>query len=240
MHTAHRLDLPTPLIPAKAGTRLRARAGRIHPESWRTGSGLWRSFLIGLRSLLGPGFRRDERDHWGIFILALLLTLLASPALAQDEAGDPDLKASYVYKFAAFTDWPASAFASPTAPLTLCIFGLDPFGASLDKVVAGQKINGRDVAVRRLSDTNEIAGCQLLFVGRLPGATTTDLSRTLAGKPILTVSDATRGDATGMIALVVDAGRVRFNIDADLAAAAGLTVSSKLLSLALNVRKAGH
>lgn len=177
-------------------------------------------------SLLAPG------------LLALTLWLSAvGLAQAEDNPLETAVKASYLYKFAPFVNWPPSAFPSPNSPLAICIFGLDPFGSVLDRAVAGQNVGGREIVVRRLSDTHEIDGCQILFIGRLPGATTTDLSHILAGKPILTVSDASRGDNTGMIALVEEAGRVRFKVDADLAQANGLTLSSKLLSLALAVHR---
>jgi hypothetical protein len=57
------------------------------------------------------------------------------------------------------------------------------------------------------------------------------------GKPILTVTDLQANAAVhGMIGFVVENGHVRFDIDDAAAAQSGLTVSSKLLSLARSVK----
>jgi hypothetical protein len=54
---------------------------------------------------------------------------------------------------------------------------------------------------------------------------------------VLTVTDESLGRETGgVITFAVRDNRVRFRIDTAAAAQNGLTVSSKLLSLALNVR----
>jgi hypothetical protein len=57
------------------------------------------------------------------------------------------------------------------------------------------------------------------------------------GTPVLTVTDGqTVADALGIINFVLADGRVRFEIDQGSAAGNGLTISSKLLSLAEQVR----
>jgi hypothetical protein len=52
---------------------------------------------------------------------------------------------------------------------------------------------------------------------------------------VLTVTDRGSGAAGGMIQFVMQAGRVRFQIDEGAARANGLTISSKLLELAIAV-----
>jgi len=55
--------------------------------------------------------------------------------------------------------------------------------------------------------------------------------------PVLTVSDgANTGAGTSIVSFVVQDNRVRFDIDDAAAAANGLAISSKLLSLARAVR----
>ncbi len=56
------------------------------------------------------------------------------------------------------------------------------------------------------------------------------------GAPVLTVTDgATDPAAKGIINFVIADDRVRFEIDNSAALADGLTISSKLLSLAVHV-----
>jgi hypothetical protein len=60
------------------------------------------------------------------------------------------------------------------------------------------------------------------------------------GTSVLTVTDAARTpNARGIIHFVVQNDRVRFHIDERAAARNGLSISSKLLSLALSVRHRG-
>ena len=55
----------------------------------------------------------------------------------------------------------------------------------------------------------------------------------VAGAPVLTVTDGP--EAPGVVDFVMDQGRVRFRLNDQTAADNGLTISSKLLSLAVSV-----
>ncbi|HEU5051094.1 MAG TPA: YfiR family protein, partial [Gemmatimonadales bacterium] len=75
--------------------------------------------------------------------LVLLATLGFPPAAAAQSAVpagslEYQVKAAYLLNFARYVSWPEGAFASPTAPLPICVLGADPFGNALDEVVAGQ------------------------------------------------------------------------------------------------------
>ena len=85
-------------------------------------------------------------------LMVLLAALVAGPvARAQESQLELAVKATYLYKFAPFVEWPASAFDSPTAPLVLCVVGDDPFGDLLDRAVSGQHAGKHPIALRRLS-----------------------------------------------------------------------------------------
>jgi hypothetical protein len=142
------------------------------------------------------------------------------------------VKAAYLYKFGPFVDWPAGAFPSPTSPFTICVSGEDPFGGALEEAVRGQSVVGRRVAVRRLAVVSGDPGCQVLYVGRWR-------LRILRGLPILTVTDSAQGGAGGIVQFVLKDGRVRFGLDVEQARAYGLGLSSKLLALAVSVRRSG-
>jgi hypothetical protein len=167
---------------------------------------------------------------------ALALLLLAAPN--QPALGQPSLevavKATDLYKFAAFVEWPPSAFAGPTEPAVLCVAGDDPFGPVLDQAVRGQKVGDRPVVVMRLDHVERGAPCTILFIGpsrRQPPADALDRVR---GQAVLTVTDAAADPAArGMIDFVLRDGRVRFRIDPSGAERSGLLISSKLLNLAV-------
>lgn len=159
---------------------------------------------------------------------------LSPPAAAAQELSREYLiKAAFLYNFAKFTEWPAAAFATADAPLTICVLGEDPFGAALD-AIDGKEIKGRTVAVRRLADATDAQACQVIFIS---ASEQTRLSRILAslrGKPVLTVADFPAFARTGgIINLKTNKDdRIRFDINIGTAQQAGLRMSSKLLSLA--------
>ena len=162
---------------------------------------------------------------------------LAAPQRGGAEAVlDYEVKAAFLLNFTKFTDWPASAFADTGAPLTICILGRDPFGRALDDVLQGEDVSGHKLAARRIGQAPEPRACQVLYIGAGEKDTRAILSG--LGSGVLTVGD---GDAFlregGMIAFVLENRRVRFNIRPSVAEAAGLKLSSRLLSVARSVEK---
>jgi len=168
-------------------------------------------------------------------LLACAAVALAPVAgLAQVNSGELAVKATYLYKFPPFVQWPASALP-PGDNFTLCIVGDDPFGGMLDRAVGGQQVKDRPVVVRRLATFNGEAGCQMVFATGSSAQPVPAILAALRGKPILSVTDGER-DAKGMLNFVIADNRVRFEIDDQAAAESGLVISSKLLSLAIHVR----
>lgn len=148
------------------------------------------------------------------------------------------VKAAFLYKFGLFVEWPDSAFSSPTSPVNLCIVGEDPFGNSLDTVVTGAQINGRSVVVRRYKTVGRDISCHILYASGSEEQSRAQIIETVRGSNVLTISEgrAPKSDF-GIINFVIADNRVRFNIDDEAAAQNGLVISSKLLSLALSVKR---
>jgi hypothetical protein len=122
-------------------------------------------------------------------------------------------------------------------PFVLCVIGEDPFGATLDQAARSQSVDGRRIVVRRLDSAADADGCQIAFVDGSPGQPTGQLLAALGRKPVLTVTDAGNGGQRGLVHFTVASGRVRFFIDQAGAERRGLTISSRLLALALGVRQ---
>lgn len=152
-----------------------------------------------------------------------------SPALLERA-----VKASFLFKFAPFVEWPPTAFPAAEKNFQICVTGEDPFGTVLDDVVRGQNMAARPVSVRRLGPEASPAGCQILFAGHSAEADYAPFAA-LAGQPVLTVADKNGGPPGAMIQFVMQGGRVRFAIDDSTARASGLKISSKLLGLATSV-----
>jgi hypothetical protein len=176
--------------------------------------------------------------------LAALTGLAAGLALAlsaptagprADTVTEYPVKAAFLSKFGDFVDWPEGGFADPAAPAVLCVVGRDPFGPALDRAAQGQRLHGRMIVVRRIKVIDPASGCHLAYLGG--GAQDQALAlRTLAGAPVLTITDQAPEEARGVIDFTLRDNRVRFRIDDASAARHGLTISSKLLALAISVR----
>jgi hypothetical protein len=161
--------------------------------------------------------------------------LVRPVAAAPAESLEYAVKATFLYKFAGFVEWPAAAFESASSPVTLCVIGNDPVASVVDNAAAGQQIGERRLAVRHLQAPTGVSGCHILYIAN--NVSGTDAQNAVRGMPVLTVTDgASIAGAPGIVSFVVQDNRVRFDIDDAAAAQNGLTISSKLLSLARVVR----
>lgn len=176
--------------------------------------------------------------------LLVVLLLAAVQAFAQSPPPKVSLeyavKATYLYKLAPFVDWPAGTFASPAAPFRICVLGKDPFHGFLEKAVAGRAMGSHPFVVRQLEGSaTSGADCQIVFIGASDPAEIHAALRTLDGKPVLTVADSDAvADSGSIVQFVMDNGHVRFEVDNTAARRNRLTISSKLLNLALAVKGA--
>jgi hypothetical protein len=158
--------------------------------------------------------------------------LWIAPAQAQSDRLALAVKATFLVKFGAYVAWPAAALADG-APLTICTIGdRRPFDDLLDAAAKGQGVGGHLVVVRHLAAVDRGSGCQIVWLGD------GQVDAVPADAPMLTVTDHADAARRGMIDFELVDGRVRFSVDQDAATAAGLTVSSKLLQIAVSVRQA--
>src|ERR1700674_3322145 len=95
----------------------------------------------------------------------VLLTAVCAAQIggAEKPPSEYELKAAFLYTFAQFTEWPADAFPSPSAPLIIGILGDDPFGRILDDTIKQEPIHGRPTVIRRLVGES-FKSCHLIFV----------------------------------------------------------------------------
>ena len=173
---------------------------------------------------------------WRAQVLALLCVLVSTTFSAMPVAAQANLefavKANYLVRFAAFVDWPPGAFSQPSSPLVICVAGRNPFGTELVRAAMGQTAHGRSLRVVVNVTQATSSACHILYLGR--GAE----PAMIAAAPragLLTVSDAAASQRAGAIHFVVEASRVRFHIDSSRAQRSRLSISSRLLALALTV-----
>jgi hypothetical protein len=154
-----------------------------------------------------------------LVLLAICFFVGALAPRAGAQTAQEEVKATFLYRFTSFVTWPTSSFADAAAPMQVCTTG-------------SQRVGGRNFLLRRISDADNVAGCNVLYV---VGDRTEAALRAARRRGILTITDG--GGERGIIHFVVVDARVRFYIDDALAAESGLSVDPRLLSLALSVRR---
>lgn len=189
-----------------------------------------------------PRIASIRRHLLAVVLLAAAVSLpstgRAAPASALTES---QVQAAFLFNFAKFVTWPPDAFEAPAAPLRIGVLGDDAFGESLAHMVAGQEVQNRPIVVVTGHSADDLAGCQIVYIsesekGRLAQHLTR--LRNAPGVPLTVSGLADFIEAGGMIRFVLDQNTVRFEIAAENASAAGLSISSRLLNLAINAR--GH
>jgi hypothetical protein len=171
------------------------------------------------------------------FVSIMLTSAVIITAQAQQSQADEyAIKAASLYKFGLFVQWPTAAFSSPSSPVNLCIVGDDPFGNSLDRVVSGQQINGRDVVIRRMKTVEPGSPCHILYAGGSKEQSKAEIIDTVRGHPVLTVTDGP-ASMPGIIHFVLANNHIHFDIDDEAAAQNELVISSQLMNLALNIKR---
>lgn len=171
--------------------------------------------------------------RWLARMALAVLVLGAGQAQGQTNLENA-VEAAYLAKFSPYIEWPPASFQDATAPIKLCVLGPDPFGSALDRAAAAQR-DGRVVSVLRLASPDLAASCQMVFVADPEAARS--LPAGLETQPVLTVSDSDAVPA--MIRFVVVQNHVRFVIDDGAARRSGLRISSRLLNLAVTVKRGG-
>jgi hypothetical protein len=151
------------------------------------------------------------------------------PAYSADE-----VKAAFLYRFGTYVEWPVIKAAGD--PITIAVLGAPSVAMLLSDYVPGRNIQGRPVEVRSITRIEDVRDAELLFIGREHSAMLSELVEALGKQPVLVVADAPDGLQHGaMVNFQLVDQRVRFEISQRNAKAAGLVLSSRLLSAAIRV-----
>jgi len=170
--------------------------------------------------------------RWVVAAVAAAAFALPAGGVEARQNLEYQVKAAFLYNFLTFIEWPDSAFARPSDPFRVCVIGFDPFGAELD-AIQGELVGTRRVVVERLKHEEASAQCRLLFVSASDEVRLPTIRKASAGRAVLIVTETAQSlDACAAIALVIEDGRVRFDINTAALRSERLVPSSKLLRVA--------
>lgn len=191
-------------------------------------------------AILTAGRRAASRPDRFAAAMSLLL-LAARGAAAQAPRSEYEVKAAYLLNFARYAEWPASPPADATDDLVICVLGHDPFGAALDRTVAGRRVLGRPVRVLRPGSRAEARLCQLAFIAGDSRAEIGPWLAEMRGRPVLTIGDGPDfTEAGGAIAFVPVEQTVRFEVNRNALERSGVRLSSRVMALATRVTAGGR
>jgi hypothetical protein len=177
-----------------------------------------------------PFARRAALRRWLPLVACIFVASLSAAAWPATPTAEYQVKAAYLFNFGQFVEWPMQAYDSPSAPFVIGVVGEDPFGDTLDAVVAGESLGGHPLVVRRFRKNEDISACNILFIGRSEAARLDETLKVLKGRSVLTVTDIAGAERRGaIIVLVNDNNRIRMRINVGAAKASNLVISSKLL-----------
>lgn len=168
-------------------------------------------------------------------LLLVLLYALQSTLMGASVSREYQVKAAFLYNFTKFVEWPPYCFPSDESPIVIGVLGKNPFGEELDKIVQDRKVNGRGFTVKIVQSVVDSAAVHLLFVPmgeelRLAAKKTGAID--LPG--ILTVGESDQfAELGGTINFVTEVDKVRFQINREATARAGVKISAQLLKLAV-------
>lgn len=175
-----------------------------------------------------------ERIFFLVVVLIVALCLPARYASAEGKVTEYHVKAVFLYNLTRFVSWPDENQES-RGDFLIGIYGSDPFGELIDKAVAGEKQNGRNIRVERYETAEQarVAGCSILFISSSSMDRFSEIRDALRGRPVLTVADTPGFSQNGgMVNLVEINQKIGLEVNRSVARKAGLFISSKLLSLA--------
>jgi hypothetical protein len=162
------------------------------------------------------------------------IALVPAAAQAQSRFSEHEVKAAVLLNLLRFVEWPDSSFADGSDPIIVAVAGDDPFGPILERTFEGQLVHGHELVIRRFSRPQRIDFCHVLFVaaGEDSQAWLKVLSLSQVGGALTVGEEEPFLGNGGAVMLRLDDRRVRFDVNLEAARAAGLTISSRLLSLA--------
>lgn len=192
---------------------------------------------------------RPSASPHGLVVATLVLAAVVgygspSAGVRSNEPQSPseyEVKAGFLFNFALFVHWPASAFDKEDSPIVFAVVGRDPFGRVLDAALASKRIHERPIEIRRFRRAQDVERCHVLFVPGSESENLTLILRQLRNAPVLLVGEKPGfARAGGVVNFYIEAKKVRFEINPETAKERDLRVSSKLLKLARIVGAMEH
>lgn len=175
---------------------------------------------------------RTVRALKAIALFTLWVAMFGNANADDNDIHEDEVKAAFVYNFAKFVEWPKDII---NGQINLCISGESPLGFSALKTIDGRTAQDKQLVTKLLNKSDDLKGCHIVFIAGSEHGRMSQLLKLAHQQHALTIGDMDGFTKGGAIGLVKADEKIRFNINLLAAKEAGLTISSRLLSLALTV-----
>src|SRR5258708_19582275 len=103
-----------------------------------------------------PSWRRDVLTPLIVAVIVVAASFGASDSSAQNsKPQEYEVKATYLYNFARFVEWPAVAVEAKGNSFDVCVLGQDPSAPTLHAAVPAQPITATAVPARPVSKPHQ-------------------------------------------------------------------------------------
>ncbi len=144
------------------------------------------------------------------------------------------IKSAIILNFIRYTEWPKNSFRSESEDINVCIYTNSEMEKAFSKS-NGKKVNDRKINIRTLYRLKNLGECHVLYADNLAREQASRTFSSLNNKPVLTISEqASKASSAGIINLIQDKGKLRFEISREQSASANLKLSSRLIKLSVN------
>jgi hypothetical protein len=168
-----------------------------------------------------------------LFVTAIILAAGSSFRPATADTQEYVLKAAFLYRFTDYVDWGGS---NTSEDFTIAVLGKSNITDPLIDIAKKKKVQGKRIVIKQYDDINDVGDCQILFVSNYYKAGIETVVAKVNPKPILIIAEQTDACVKGAhINFLVSDNKLKFEINMNAAAGAGLKISSELLQHAILV-----
>lgn len=185
-------------------------------------------------------------------LIACILLIGGGPVYSQtiDEAKAVKIKAGCLYHLAKMVTWPQNKFENDQSPIVVGFLGKDPHGIAgyFESQAQSFTVQERSLVVKRfpkiellsgisLAMGEELRRCHILFITASEEKRLKNILMGLKEASVLTAGETeTFPSSGGMVAFVIEEGRVRIWVNLDAVKQAKLKVSAQFLQHAAIVK----
>lgn len=173
-----------------------------------------------------------------VIVVALACVCLVTCAAGNHEHIEQHVKAAFLYKFAAYIEWPPSVFANAETSFTIGVIGADEIAEELIKLSNKTVVNQHPVKIKKLTSEDNFDELHLLFIGKNEEKRLQSFLEKVQTKPVLTITESPGALNFGSIINFVSVDDyIRFEISASSAAKCNIKISTRLLDIAQNIEQ---